>query len=445
MEQFPKIARARMAAQLAGTHPEAEQLNAFAENALTESERGSVMAHLAVCANCREIVHLAAEARPEGAPVVKPARDGFRWATFQWAAVAASVAVVMVAILVVGPKETRAPQRATPGLQRQAAQPAAAPATSESIAKPDVGTNAKVANQRTGIGVGSGAGVGPVAGGGSGGRIQTDEKVASSDAFAKSAEKKEAPPAGAAAKSAPARDLGYSAPSSQDADTFTSSVRRAPALNQPAQGTVQGVIAQGAPPPAPAVDGERGRMETKSSNEIRKDKQPGTDTVAQSGSESVQVTSREAAPPVASSQKASHHAELAKSVGGVAGGRVFAANLDAASMRVWRLQSATVQSSDDNGKTWLDHTFASGFQATRLVASGQQVWAGGKSGNLYLSRDGGQTWTKISLTGDDIIPLGDVTEIKITNPQLVDVLLNSGDDWQTNDGGKSFRLLPRKP
>jgi len=424
-------------------------LNAFAESALASGERESVMAHLAVCANCREIVHLAAEARPEGAPVVKPARDGFRWATFQWAAVAASVAVVMVAILVVGPKETRAPQRATEsaGLQRQAAPAPGVPATTaEAIAKPDVGTNGKVANQRTGIGVGSGAGVGPVAGGGSGGRVQTDEKVASSDALAKSAEKKEAVPSAAAARSESSRELGYSAPGSQDADTFTSSVRRAPALNQPAQGTVQGVIAQSAPAPAPAVDGERGRMETKSSNEIRKDKQSVTDTVAESGSESVQVTSREAAPPVASSQKASHHAELAKSsVGGVAGGRVFAANLDAASMRVWRLQSATVQSSDDGGRIWQDHAFASGFQATRLVASGQQVWVGGKSGNLYLSRDGGQTWTKISLTGDDIMPLGDVTGIKITNPQLVDVLLNSGDDWQTNDGGKSFRLLPRKP
>src|SRR5437868_489956 len=125
MEQFPKIARARMSAQPAGTHPEAEQLSAFAENALPESERGSVMAHLAACANCREIVHLAAEAHPQGAPVAKPARAGFRWATFQWAAVAASVAIVTVAVLVVGPKETRAPSHATQsaGSPQQAAAP----------------------------------------------------------------------------------------------------------------------------------------------------------------------------------------------------------------------------------------------------------------------------------------------------------------------------------
>jgi len=38
-----------------------------------------------------------------------------------------------------------------------------------------------------------------------------------------------------------------------------------------------------------------------------------------------------------------------------------------------------------------------------------------------------------------------VTAIKIASPSLVDVILSTGDDWQTADGGKSFRLLPRKP
>ena len=113
MEQFPNIARARLAAQAPGIHPEAEQLNAFAENALAANERESVLTHLATCAECRQVVSLAVASRPEGAPLVKPARGGFRWATFQWAAVAASVAIVTVAVLVVGPKQTTSPQRAS--------------------------------------------------------------------------------------------------------------------------------------------------------------------------------------------------------------------------------------------------------------------------------------------------------------------------------------------
>ena len=43
-------------------HPDAESLNAFAEQALAERERGEVLAHLAVCGRCRQVVALAREA-----------------------------------------------------------------------------------------------------------------------------------------------------------------------------------------------------------------------------------------------------------------------------------------------------------------------------------------------------------------------------------------------
>ncbi len=43
-------------------HPDAESLNAFAEQALSERERGDVLAHLAACGRCRQIVALAREA-----------------------------------------------------------------------------------------------------------------------------------------------------------------------------------------------------------------------------------------------------------------------------------------------------------------------------------------------------------------------------------------------
>ena len=42
-------------------HPDAESLNAFAEQALTEKEHGQVLAHLAVCSRCRQVVVLARE------------------------------------------------------------------------------------------------------------------------------------------------------------------------------------------------------------------------------------------------------------------------------------------------------------------------------------------------------------------------------------------------
>jgi hypothetical protein len=42
-------------------HPDAESLSAFAEQALAERERGEVLAHLAVCGRCRQVVVLARE------------------------------------------------------------------------------------------------------------------------------------------------------------------------------------------------------------------------------------------------------------------------------------------------------------------------------------------------------------------------------------------------
>src|ERR1700683_5036658 len=45
-----------------GPHPQAEQLGACAEHALPGHERNQVLAHLAACGRCRQIVALAAHA-----------------------------------------------------------------------------------------------------------------------------------------------------------------------------------------------------------------------------------------------------------------------------------------------------------------------------------------------------------------------------------------------
>ncbi len=49
-------------------HPDAESLSAFAEQALGERERGQILAHLAECGRCREVVFVAQEAAAERMP-----------------------------------------------------------------------------------------------------------------------------------------------------------------------------------------------------------------------------------------------------------------------------------------------------------------------------------------------------------------------------------------
>jgi hypothetical protein len=62
-----------------GLHLDAEILNAFAEGALPAYEREQALAHLAVCADCREIVFLAEQAQPVPAADTQAESRWQRW------------------------------------------------------------------------------------------------------------------------------------------------------------------------------------------------------------------------------------------------------------------------------------------------------------------------------------------------------------------------------
>ena len=146
------------------THPDAESLNAFAEQALPEEERGLILSHLGACSRCRQIVFLAQDssasmewaeppqpvaAEPTSGPGAEaPARSWF-WRQ-AWIPAAAMAAILAVAYAVHVRQLQRpvelarvAPQfdRAEPGMARspitQTArmEDAAAPAHGETTTK----------------------------------------------------------------------------------------------------------------------------------------------------------------------------------------------------------------------------------------------------------------------------------------------------------------------
>ena len=90
-----------------GTHPDAEILAAFSEQLVTETEREEILAHMATCDRCREVVFLAQIAMEAGepAPVLPQAperkRFGSRFANwrFAWIPVAAMAGVVGFAVV----------------------------------------------------------------------------------------------------------------------------------------------------------------------------------------------------------------------------------------------------------------------------------------------------------------------------------------------------------
>jgi len=89
-------------------HPDAESLNAFAEQALAERERGPILAHLAECGRCREVVFLAQLAATEMEPAVAvsapraeaPQKSWLRSWWVVWAPAGALAAVVSLAYVV---------------------------------------------------------------------------------------------------------------------------------------------------------------------------------------------------------------------------------------------------------------------------------------------------------------------------------------------------------
>ena len=99
MAEVPKIVRQRMVATARpGPHPDPDLLAAFAEQSLSGRERDLVLAHLAQCAECREVAALSTpllEAVPQPSAT---RRRWLGWPALRWGALAACAAVVVAAV-----------------------------------------------------------------------------------------------------------------------------------------------------------------------------------------------------------------------------------------------------------------------------------------------------------------------------------------------------------
>ena len=108
MELLPKIVRERLAVTPAAeVHPDPDLLAAFAEDSLGARERDGVLAHLARCAECREVLSLAhahttEEAQVPALAAARPSRSGWlhssilRWGVLGAACVLVAASVVLL-------------------------------------------------------------------------------------------------------------------------------------------------------------------------------------------------------------------------------------------------------------------------------------------------------------------------------------------------------------
>jgi Carboxypeptidase regulatory-like domain/Photosynthesis system II assembly factor YCF48/Putative zinc-finger len=94
MDRVKQLVKQRLAGLPSDPHPPADALSAFAENALPRSERQHVLAHLASCSDCREIVYLAQPQETRTQPVAVYRPRLMTHLAVRWAAVLAPVVIV---------------------------------------------------------------------------------------------------------------------------------------------------------------------------------------------------------------------------------------------------------------------------------------------------------------------------------------------------------------
>jgi hypothetical protein len=119
-------------------HPDAESLNAFVEQALGVPEREQVLAHLAGCSRCRQVIFLAQQAAADAeAPAARPATQSKAW-FWNWRLAwipAAAMAAALALVVTLHPRHTApAPEMAKVTPQNEVAVPTPFPQEQASAA-----------------------------------------------------------------------------------------------------------------------------------------------------------------------------------------------------------------------------------------------------------------------------------------------------------------------
>jgi hypothetical protein len=437
MPEVPKIVHDRLrAAQAQGAHPEADLLAAFAEQALSDSERENVLAHLAACRDCREVTALGAPqlevvAQPSAdekvAPTTQPVRvithppRWLSWPSLHWAAVAAGVVVVasvlmlrhskeqpsMVAIVNEQAEQSRpAAPEAKPALPETAMDIAesAAPAPTRATRANETRFSQDESRLRQPV-AGRVALVPPVAQPSVGKRefaTLADSKRRDAGETDKLALKTAPPPSAAAIGGMASREQVEVTAGSAPVATESSTIA-------PAAPVQKGMIARNEP-----------------SLEITKAKK------ASAAKEEAAPAKAQAQSDFAATQELTANAYSASKQDGLM--RKAMATKDTA-VGAWRLAQGVLFRAE--GKTW-----KVALQAARpLIAFGARagdVWAGGQAGMLFQSRDNGTTWTQVQPSTQSASLTSDIVAIELRSATDVVLTTANNESWSSSDGGKSW-------
>jgi len=441
MQIVPQIVRDRLKAMPpAVDHPDADALTAFAEKSLPDSERAVVLAHLARCGDCRDIVALALPEADASQAVTVPARSGWlTWPTLRWGFAAAGIVVV-----------------ASFGvLQYQRSRPA----TTVARYSRQENMTAKVQSPPTNAASTS-----------TGQTLDTTRHLAATMAT------------GAPAKLPEAKLMSRTAPPAVHTPQGPSSVggviggQVAYGPHMPTQQQQQTTISQmqAAMPAAPVA-------KQQSAGALANVRVPAASQPVNVEGAATQIETTQAEVGRAQNQPAPLPSETAEqlfdkdAVGKAKPAVVLSGrNFSALVAPRWAINAAGgLQRSFDQGQTWQDvdvtagappsagakslaaanaapakeysankkalkaPTSGPGFRA--VAATGTDVWAGGSYGVLYHSVDSGNHWTQVVPSSAGVTLTGDIVGLVFSDAQHGTVTTSTGEFWSTSDQGQTWQ------
>lgn len=412
MEQVPKIVTQRLNAAKAGAHPDPNLLTALVEQSLTEPERVQVLAHMAQCADCRDIVAVSLpEFEMAPAAAAAPAKSRWlSWRVLRWSAAAVCVVVVGAAV----------------SLHKQASMVQEAPRSPSAVPEKAAATPSSAAP----------AAPGPA---------ESNRDLSAAPAAGKKLAANMAPAPISAAQQ-PARDKGGLTAAPALSKQLGAPEAASRADNRPSTPPVSQMADAVSPS---AQSGELDKKEAQATEQAEASSARSDDRLASTPAPALEVAQATTGKAKDASQKAK--APAPGMVGGAMTANAKLARSEAAQNELksnyvanlvlprWTLSSdGSLQRSLDAGKTWQTIPVPGNVTFRALAAVGVEIWVGGAKGALCHSSDAGEHWVQVQPVADGKPLTSDIIGVEFTDARHGKLTTTSGETWTTTDGGQTW-------
>jgi hypothetical protein len=373
------------------SHPSADLLTAFVEQALSATERDGVLDHLSLCEGCRDVIALAlpaseipvetntTEAVPRQVMATRSWLSALTVPSLRWAAAAAGVAII-AATLVLRPVNMNRGKITSTNQVAATASPASRRATASSPANQSVAT------------------------------LETDQAPT--------------PEMHPSKKFEPGRGAKPTTQANSGMTLAVTKLSAAPAkqgANETVEVAAEPSAIQATTSPAP----EDALMARNDAPPVIKSKP----VVGTEASQPQNNTSASPSPPLPLQSR--NMTARATAPASLATANPIATNV------TWAITAGVLQRSLDGGVTWQNAMRAD--QPLLCSASREQdVWTGGQAGVLFHSADGGLTWVQVQPSIKTRQLTFDITHIELRGRLEIAVSGASNEIWHSADGGKTW-------